>query len=602
MATIEQLTELMRQNAEFMRITQQQQAEQFRLVLGEFTVSMQAMGGGGGGHGGGGQRSSDLRERQFRDIHPFDGNEGHWKEWSLKFKAMVKEANPQIYEDLNWAESETDDITETCIKGERGEYNVAYSTMVYNRLITLLSGSALIIHQTVPDENGLEVWRLLSKRYNPTTPMRGIQLMLRVMNPGKVPKGQDVQTFINRWEGYIASLERDYKEDVSDRMKIGILIRMVPDDLQDIILQHADRMQEYRLVKEKAVNLIDARARLKDPNAMDVSYLCDEYYEEEEDIGAVTKDTKCYRCGGQGHMAANCGTPKGDSKGSPGKGGKGFNAKGYGKGGKGDGKGDGKGKGGKGGKGPRPWCDYCGKQGHTVEGCWTKHPEQLPWKSAGAVDWECQEVEQDIGGMEVCKHEWHIGGMEVLKSPPVLKVNNRFQTLARDDDEEEVYIGILEVEGGERDVKQVSQVKPGKLVFAGKGKITIDSGAAESVMPKDMLPNEPKRSGVRYVAANGARMENQGEKKVRFKKGGADMMNNIVFQVTDVGKPLAAVSKILDKGNTVVFSRVPGGSYIRNDKTGEKTEIKEERGTFVLEVDYYQPDNGAESVFTRQGC
>ena len=99
----------------------------------------------------------------------------------------------------------------------------------------------------------------------------------------------------------------------------------------------------------------------------------------------------------------------------------------------------------------------------------------------------------------------------------------------------------------------------------GKGKITIDSGAAESVTPKDMLVNEPviegqaKKNGVKHVAANGARMENQGEKRVRFKTSGSGMMNSITLQVTDVGKPLAAVSRILDKGNTVVFSRGAAG-------------------------------------------
>ena len=112
-------------------------------------------------------------------------------------------------------------------------------------------------------------------------------------------------------------------------MKIGILIRMMPDDLQDIILQHADRLKEYKLVKENAVNLIDTRERLRDPNAMDISYVDDKYFEEE--VGAVGRDTKCYRCGGQGHLAAHCATPKGDGKGFD----KSFGGKGYGKNGKG---------------------------------------------------------------------------------------------------------------------------------------------------------------------------------------------------------------------------------------------------------------------------
>ena len=58
-----------------------------------------------------------------------------------------------------------------------------------------------------------------------------------------------------------------------------------------------------------------------------------------------------------------------------------------------------------------------------------------------------------------------------------------------------------------------------RLRSAGKGKVTIDSGAAESEMPKGILDQEflvegeAKRMGVKYVAANGSKMENYGEKK-----------------------------------------------------------------------------------------
>ena len=134
----------------------------------------------------------------------------------------------------------------------------------------------------------------------------------------------------------------------------------------------------------------------------------------------------------------------------------------------------------------------------------------------------------------------------------------------------------------------------------GKGRITIDSGAAESVMPENYLteipivPSEGSRRGVRYVTANGSKMPNVGERKVHFKTidGG---MSSVVFQVTNAKKPLVSVSKIVQKGNRVVFDQ--SSSYIENLKTGKKFPIELLNGTYQLDVEYVA---GASPGFKRQ--
>ena len=94
---------------------------------------------------------------------------------------------------------------------------------------------------------------------------------------------------------------------------------------------------------------------------------------------------------------------------------------------------------------------------------------------------------------------------------------------------------MLDIDGGERPIGEVA------VVSAGRGKITVDSRAAQSVMPRGMLPCQvdveevAKKSGVKYVTATGARSDNYGEKKVRFRGGGIKGTNSITFQVTDVG-------------------------------------------------------------------
>ena len=79
---------------------------------------------------------------------------------------------------------------------------------------------------------------------------------------------------------------------------------------------------------------------------------------------------------------------------------------------------------------------------------------------------------------------------------------------------------------------------------------------------------------------------------MRFRREGSEAVNSIMFQVTGVGKPLASVSRFLGKGNSVIFSRHGEGSYIVNEKTRQKIPIKEEKGTFVMDVEFLEPAPG----------
>jgi hypothetical protein len=101
-------------------------------------------------------------------------------------------------------------------------------------------------------------------------------------------------------------------------------------------------------------------------------------------------------------------------------------------------------------------------------------------------------------------------------------------------------------------------------------------------------------------------MNNMGEKKAKFKRDGAHEINGIMLQWTVVSKPLASVSRTLDKGNRVVFSRGAEGPHIENTETGVWMPLKEERCAFTLEVEWLEPevsqfDSARASGFPRQG-
>lgn len=73
------------------------------------------------------------------------------------------------------------------------------------------------------------------------------------------------------------------------------------------------------------------------------------------------------------------------------------------------------------------------------------------------------------------------------------------------------------------DIGTVTQEPKCCLRKVGSGKITIGSGAGESVCPIDMLPNEhlheTSKNGTRYRAAGVQSLVNHGEKHIKFRAG-----------------------------------------------------------------------------------
>ena len=63
------------------------------------------------------------------------------------------------------------------------------------------------------------------------------------------------------------------------------------------------------------------------------------------------------------------------------------------------------------------------------------------------------------------------------------------------------------------------------------------------------------------------------------------------FRDSDVKKPLAAAGEIVEQGNTVVLSG-KWGSYIENDKTGEKIPLTKKNGVFVMRLESAEEGKG----------
>jgi len=126
-----------------------------------------------------------------------------------------------------------------------------------------------------------------------------------------------------------------------------------------------------------------------------------------------------------------------------------------------------------------------------------------------------------------------------------------------------------------------------------KTTVIVDSGAVDSVGPPTMAMDvkvrdtPASRAGLKYRAANGTAIDNQGEKVIQAITK-QDKKIGMTFQIANVTKSLGSVRAMLDAGNRVIFQK--GNSYIEDRSGTIKTPIEERNGAFVF--DLWKPKSG----------
>ena len=134
-----------------------------------------------------------------------------------------------------------------------------------------------------------------------------------------------------------------------------------------------------------------------------------------------------------------------------------------------------------------------------------------------------------------------------------------------------------------------------------KIELAVDSGAAETVIPHDLVIDHPirdtdsSRSGLCYASATGQPIPNLGEQKLPMVTR-ENTMRGMTFQAAPVSRPLGSVKRICSHNHRVVFD--DEGSYIQNKATGETNWMREEDGNYIL--DLWVMPGSSEVGFARQ--
>ena len=97
-----------------------------------------------------------------------------------------------------------------------------------------------------------------------------------------------------------------------------------------------------------------------------------------------------------------------------------------------------------------------------------------------------------------------------------------------------------------------------------------------------------------FVNASGGHKAHCGARRVVLQSNdGQNLSMN--FQVTDVQKPLLAVSRLIEHGNVVQFGLEPGQSFIQHVASGEKLHLERRGNSWVI------PGKLAQAIFRGWG-
>ena len=164
----------------------------------------------------------------------------------------------------------------------------------------------------------------------------------------------------------------------------------------------------------------------------------------------------------------------------------------------------------------------------------------------------------------------------------------------------------MEVDGEEKRTKKMGPSQARKKTMKLKRGITVDSGAANNVMPRRMVRNKakirPSKGSIRgahYVAANNGRIPNEGEYEFGFQTSEGNE-ESMTFQIAEVNKALGSVAYLVDRKYRVVFDQDENGrdtSYMVHKPSGRVSRFRRDKNVWILDA-MVEAD---ETSFHRQG-
>ena len=231
---------------------------------------------------------------------PFEGEDDKWKEWCRVFRSwsgrFYDGRMAEIYDHIDAHRKDSANISElelaTAGDFEDGLVRVMASEL-YHVLVMLMRGRAQKLVLKAGEPEGLEAFRLLLKRYEPSTTASAVAKLVEAL--ASTFSG-DLVDSVTDFERKVANWEHETGETLSDLIKIGVVVKgLEKGNFRDHLLINTSQTTDWNQFMKEIENVEAARKNTK-AIPMDLSA----FGENEQYAG------NCSWCQAYGHMARDC--------------------------------------------------------------------------------------------------------------------------------------------------------------------------------------------------------------------------------------------------------------------------------------------------------
>ena len=172
-----------------------------------------------------------------------------WQDWAFIFKNYVGFMDPNYLSEFSWAESHDGPIKES--EYVSGSDTGRRAVKLYSVLSSYLKNRPLKILRSVLNNDGFEVWRRLTVELQPTSRSRSLAMAQALVSFPSMSKGASLYDYVLTYEKLVDEYEKWSGLRYDPNLKIGTLLKGIPNDLKRTLLFDMDDKTTYEQMRSR---------------------------------------------------------------------------------------------------------------------------------------------------------------------------------------------------------------------------------------------------------------------------------------------------------------------------------------------------------------